>query len=558
MAIKRVRLGELLIQNNVITQQQLDAAIDEQQRTGVKIGQALVILGYASEKKILELLSSQLGLPIINLKDSDLDFELAKQLPEAYARRFRALVIEQRDGGLLVGMADPLDINATDEIARLLQQPIEMAIVREVDLLQAIDLVYRRTEDIESFAGQLDEQMGDSSVTELTGLEDDPNVPVVKLLKSLFEDAVQVGATDIHVEPDEKVFRIRLRIDGVLHEQVVKEKAIVPAIILRLKLMSSLNIAEKRIPQDGRFSMKVRDKKIDVRLSIMPTQYGENAVMRLLDQSTGLLDLKKIGMKGEVAERFNALLRKPHGVLLVTGPTGSGKSTTLYGALNKLNTPEKKIITIEDPVEYRLSRINQVQIKEKLGLTFATVLRAILRQDPDIVMVGEMRDTETASIAIRAALTGHLVFSTLHTNDSISSITRLVDMGVDAYLVAAACRGILAQRLLRRVCESCAIDYELTADDKAWFGDKVEGAQFKVGEGCTYCSQTGYKGRVGVFELLELDENMLGALCNNDLEKFVALAKEFLKGRYLFDSALDAAKEGQTTLSEVMRVVGEE
>ncbi len=564
MENERVKLGDILVQQGVVSAEQLEKAIQEQKRTGAKLGQALVALGYVDEQRLLEILAQQLDLNVINLRSYSLDFQLAKHLPEAYARRFRAVLLADNIGSYLIGMVDPLDITATDELTRVLQKPIEVAIVRESDLLRTLDIVYRRTDEITSYAEELDEQIGiDESSAELMGAEDEADLPVAKLLKSVFEDAVQVGASDIHIEPDEKVLRIRLRVDGVLQEQIVKEKSVVPAIILRLKLVAGLNIAEKRIPQDGRFHFTVRDRRMDVRLSIMPTQYGENAVMRLLDQSAGLLDLEKIGMSKKLLTRFKGLLKKPDGVILVTGPTGSGKSTTLYGVLNLLNKPEKKIITIEDPVEYRLPRINQVQVNDKLGLTFSKVLRSTLRQDPDIVMVGEMRDTETAEIAMRAALTGHLVFSTLHTNDSVSSLFRLVDMGIEPFLVAAKSRGILAQRLVRKICESCKEPYQPDKEEVAWvtaaLNEKsIEHIQFMCGSGCTYCGHTGYRGRIGVFELLELDAELLHYLCHNQVEEFTNHAKELLKGGLLIDSALERAKEGKTTLSEVIRVVGEE
>lgn len=351
----------------------------------------------------------------------------------------------------------------------MLSKPIELAVVSEAQLLQSMDLLYRKTSDIEDLADQLNEEIADDAfdLAALTAT-DEVDVPVVKLLKSLFEDAVQVGASDIHIEPDENVLRIRQRIDGVLHEHVMKEKRIASALVLRLKLMASLNISEKRLPQDGRFNINVSGHSVDVRISTLPIQFGESVVMRLLDQSGGIIGLDKVGLPNEMLPRLRKMINEPHGILLVTGPTGSGKTTTLYGALNELNSHQKKIITVEDPVEYRLPRINQVQVHPNIGLDFSTVLRATLRQDPDILLVGEIRDIETAEIALRAAMTGHFVLSTLHTNDAVSSAMRLTDIGIEGYLAASALNGILAQRLVRKICNNCSQDYHPTGPEQIW------------------------------------------------------------------------------------------
>lgn len=559
---KKLRLGDLLMEAGVISEEQLQAALGQQKKTGMKLGQALVATGALSEKALLELLSQQLKLPIFDLGNYEAQPEVTKLLSEAYARRFRALVLEDHGDTLFVGMSDPLDLVALDELERVLPKPLELALLREEDLLQTLDLVYRRTEDISAFAQELSDEVDtDENLANLAEDFGRSDAPVIKLLQSLFEDAVQIGASDIHIEPGEKTLRIRLRVDGVLQEQVMDNKAICRAIIVRLKLMSNLNIAENRLPQDGRFNIKVREKIIDIRLSILPIQYGESAVMRLLDQTQGNLNLDTTGMPPEILARFRKLLCQPHGLILVTGPTGSGKSTTLYGGLNELNEPEKKIITVEDPVEYRLERVNQVQINTKIGMTFAGVLRTTLRQDPDIIMVGEMRDHETAQIAIRAALTGHMVLSTLHTNDSASSAFRLVDMDIQGFLVAATLRGVLAQRLVRRICKRCVAPMDLEEAQKNWLlsvmGPEVNLADFKAGKGCNYCNKTGYRGRMGVYELLELDAPMMSALRQNNAATFADVAQEALKGRLLFDNAMQLAQQGLTTISEVIRVAGE-
>jgi MSHA biogenesis protein MshE len=373
---------------------------------------------------------------------------------------------------------------------------------------------------------------------------------------------VQVGASDIHIEPDESVLRIRQRIDGVLHEQVMKEKRIAAALVSRLKLMSGLDISEKRLPQDGRFNIRVKDHNIDVRVATMPIQYGESVVMRLLDQSGGILDLDQVGMPADILQRFRRNIHRPHGLVLVTGPTGSGKTTTLYAALSEINSAEKKIITVEDPVEYRLPRVNQVQVHTKIGLGFASVLRTALRQDPDIILVGEMRDQETAEIGLRASITGHLVLSTLHTNDALSTAIRLIDMGIPGYMVATALQAIIAQRLVRRICDSCTTAYTPTPQEMIWLrnllGSQADGLQFRHGTGCPHCNNTGYHRRVGVFELLELDEAMADALRQNDSVAFAHAVKANPGFRSLTLNALDYAVAGITTLEEVLRISGED
>lgn len=433
--------------------------------------------------------------------------------------------------------------------------------VRESELLSTIDLVYRRTEEIASLAEELEDELGDDAfdLADLSAESESTEAPVVKLLQTLFEDAVQARSSDIHIEPDETVVRIRQRVDGVLQEQVMKEKRVNAALVLRLKLMAGLNISEKRLPQDGRFNIRVKGRSIDVRISTMPVQYGESVVMRLLDQSQGMLNLDATGMPAELMERFRRMIRKPHGMILVTGPTGSGKTTTLYGALSELNRPEVKIITAEDPVEYRLPRITQVQVNPKIGLEFAGVLRSALRQDPDVILVGEMRDQETVDIGLRAAMTGHLVLSTLHTNDSISSAMRLIDMGAQPFLVASSLLGVVAQRLVRRICENCSEPYDPTDQERIWLDsfdlDPLDReAGFVHGRGCYQCSNTGYKGRVGVYELLEMNESMLDALRRQDVSGFTRAARQGELYRPLGHCAMDYALQGKTTLEEVARV----
>ncbi|MFT5453323.1 MAG: MSHA biogenesis protein MshE [Enterobacterales bacterium] len=557
---KKIRLGDLLIEAKLISQAQLEQALTDQKKSGQKLGKLLIEEGYLTEDQMLEALSKQLKIPFVDLLHYKFNPAVIKLIPEIQSRRFRAVALSTDNTGILIGMADPTNIFAYDELSRILNKPIKLAVVREMDLLKTIDVVYRKTDQISGFAEQLNEELSDSDI-DLGALLADADVadaPVVKLLASLFEDAIQIGASDIHIEPDEKVLRIRQRVDGILQEHTMDEVRIAPSLVLRLKLLAGLNISEKRLPQDGRFSLKVKDHNVDVRISTMPVQYGESVVMRLLDQTGGTLDLNLIGMPKPILERFQKLIQRPHGLILVTGPTGSGKTTTLYAALQTLNVPEKKIITVEDPVEYKLPRINQVQINSDIGLTFATVLRSALRQDPDIVLIGEMRDEETAEIALRAAMTGHLVLSTLHTNDAISTVSRLMDIGIKNYLLASALHAILAQRLVRRVCESCAQPAELTDQQKGWLNSFVNEEKFNVtfkqGIGCAHCNYTGYQGRIGVYELLEFNKDLSNALAHGDTGEFVEKATSSKNFRPLNMVALQYAVEGITTMDEVIRI----
>ena len=559
---KKIRLGDLLVDSGLITEEQLDIALKEQKKLGRKLGNTLIELGMIDEDSILNLLSSQLGIPLVDLTNYNFNEEVVRQLSESIARRYRAIVLEDRPRDYLVGMADPTDLYALDEIQAKLPKPVSQAIVRERDLLQAFDRVYRRTEEISALAEELGQELS-SGAEDLRDLlqSEMTDAPVAKLLQSIFEDAVQVGASDIHIEPDKEVIRIRQRIDGVLHEQEMKEIQIAPAVVVRLKLMAGLNISEKRLPQDGRFNMTVNGREIDVRISTMPVQYGESVVMRLLDQTRGALDIEQLGMRDELLHSFRRQIHQPHGMVLVTGPTGSGKTTTLYAALKLLNQPQSKIITVEDPVEYRMPRINQVQVQPKIGLNFAAVLRSALRQDPDIIMVGEMRDKETVEIGVSAAMTGHLVLSTLHTNDTVSTATRLLDMGVEGYLLATTLRAVLAQRLVRRVCESCAEDYHPDIYESTWLRDRLfidaSEYRYKKGKGCLHCGFTGYSGRIGVYELLEMNSELAEALRREDTQEFVDAAGRAPGYRPLINEAHQYAIEGLTSLDEVLRLAGQ-
>ncbi|WP_019605405.1 GspE/PulE family protein [Teredinibacter turnerae] len=560
-APKRIRLGDLLVAQQLISQDQLETALREQRSTGLKLGRQLVEMGFVEENSLLSLLSRQLDIPFIELKHFRFDRELVQSLPESLARRYRVMILREDPDSILLGMSDPTDIFSIDELQRVIPKPIKTAVVRESELLDILDIAYSSAEEIASLAEQLDETLDDDSVdlSEIITSAEDSDAPVVRLLQKIFEEAIKTKASDIHIEPDENVLRIRQRIDGVLVEQVMNEKRIAGALVVRLKLMSNLDIAEKRLPQDGRFNLKVSGHNIDVRLSTMPVQFGESVVMRILDHTEGVLPLGSVGMPENYIRRFRHIITRPHGLVLVTGPTGSGKTTTLYGALSELNTPEKKIITVEDPVEYRLPRISQVQVHEKIGLSFSKVLRATLRQDPDILLVGEIRDADSAEIALRAAMTGHMVLSTLHTNDAVTSALRLVDMGVDPYLVASSLKAIVAQRLVRRICESCSVPHELNPLELSLLhslkkNHNLADANFRRGTGCAHCYNTGYRGRIGVFELLEINHDMANALRDNSVREFNDAAHSSKHYRPLSASALDFAIQGVTTIDEVMRV----
>ncbi len=561
LSMKRLRLGELLTKAGILTEEQLDKALKEQKRTKSRLGETLVRMQLATEDQLIEAISKQLAIARVDLADYPIDPKLAQKLPEISARRLRAIVIAEQVDGYLVAMADPTNLLDEDELERQLGRPVHTAITRERDLLLALDRVYLRRAEIEGLAAELGHEIDESTPDEGVYAEQDASDALVsRLINSLLEEALQAGASDIHIEPDEDVLRIRQRVDGLLRELPVGQKQVAAALVSRLKLSAGLNIAERRLPQDGRFRVNVRGRTLDVRLSTMPTQFGETVVMRLLDQTGGLLDLEKLGMPEGMLSRVRSIIRRPYGMLLVTGPTGSGKSTTLYAALNELNSPDRKIITIEDPVEYRLPRINQVQIHPQIGLDFSRVLRTALRQDPDVILVGEMRDKETVEIGLRAAITGHLVLSTLHTNDAPSTAVRLLDMGAPGFLIANALQAVIAQRLIRRLCDRCARPRPPTPQESVWLrslaGDTALAGEYKSAPGCNHCNQTGYAGRIGLYELLEMDAELADALRTNEAPVFVAAVRRSAGYRPLVHAALDQARQGLTSLAEVLRVIG--
>ena len=560
---ERIRLGDLLVQESLITADQLQEALAAQKTSGRKLGRMFIDNGWVDEVQIAKALARQLRTPYVDMAKRSVRPEVARILPEVQARRLRALPIDETPTGVRVGMADPTDLAAYDEIARLIKREIELVVVAESQLLAAIDRSYRHHEDIAGLAKELTTELSsvEGELGDLLGLNSASaeDAPVVRLLYSVFEEALRVRASDIHIEPQERSLRIRYRIDGALHVQTEADSKISGAVALRLKLMSGLDISEKRLPQDGRFAAKLRNGSVDVRISTMPTQHGESVVMRLLSQSGGMLSLSKLDLPPRVAQALKRAINRPSGMVLVTGPTGSGKTTTLYAALNALNSTDRKIITVEDPVEYRLPGLNQVQVMEKIDLSFERVLRASLRQDPDVILVGEMRDQTTAEIGLRAALTGHLVLSTLHTNDAMSTPIRLLDMGVPRYMVALSLQLVLAQRLVRVICQHCAEPHELAAHERAWLSGladetTIAGAQLRHGRGCSECNQTGYTGRTGIYEFIEMTQELVDALNQTDPAIFMQAARRQMAGESLARDALRLVLAGRTTVEDAMRV----
>jgi general secretion pathway protein E len=543
------RLGEILIDRGKIEPEDLERALELQQERGDKLGKILVDMGSIAQRDMLAALSDQLGVPLVSMEGA---IPVAAPEVEGMSHRFlrqcRAFPMTLTDNVLTVAMADPLDFETIAAVRAFSGLEIRTVLASEQDLLEAIERHYGES-DRQSFAeGALDEATAD-----LEHLRDMASeAPVIRLVNAMIAEAIERRASDIHIEPFEKEFRVRFRIDGILFNQETPPRELKAAIISRLKLMAKLNIAERRLPQDGRIKIKILGREVDLRVSTLPTLYGESVVMRLLDRSTGdFYDLRRLGFDDHMLARMEYFTSLPHGIFLVTGPTGSGKSTTLYSALKRINLPDKKIITIEDPVEYQMDGINQLHVNTQIGLTFASGLRHIVRQDPDVIMVGEIRDRETADIAIRAALTGHLVFSTLHTNDAPSAIARLTDMGVENYLITSSLVAVLAQRLVRVVCKACKqpSGYAIAPD-----GEPVE--TFR-GAGCENCSGRGYASRMGIFELMDVNDEVRKLIMANADAGVLTRAARQNGMRNLREDGWQKIRSGVTTVEEVMRVTQE-
>ncbi|MFO1328149.1 MAG: GspE/PulE family protein [Rubrivivax sp.] len=559
---ERIRIGDLLVQEQLITESQLVEALADQKRTGRKLGRVCIDRAWVTEVQVAKAVAQQLRAQFIDLSQRSVRPEVARLLPEVQARRLRALPVEDTATALRVALADPTDIAAFDEVARLTRREVELVVVPESQLLATLDRAYRHGDEIAGLARELTTELTsvESDIGDLLGLTSTTteDAPVVRLLSSVFEEAIRVRASDVHIEPQDRVLRIRFRIDGVLRVQTEADAKIAGAVALRLKLMSGLDISEKRLPQDGRFHVKLKNGAVDVRISTMPTQYGESVVMRLLNPQSGLLGLDQLQLPPRVRRAIERAIARPSGMMLVTGPTGSGKTTTLYAALSALNSTDRKIITVEDPVEYRLPGLNQVQVQDKIELDFGRVLRAALRQDPDVILVGEMRDRQTAEIGMRAAMTGHLVLSTLHTNDAITTPVRLVDMGVPAYMVALSLHLVLAQRLVRLVCPHCAEPYLPNPQEVEWLrshcGEAALDARLRKGRGCHECNDTGFSGRTGVYEVLEMTQSLVDALAHPQPGRFAEAARAAIGSQTLAGDSIRLVTEGRTTLDEAMRV----
>ncbi|MGM0438754.1 MAG: GspE/PulE family protein [Bacillota bacterium] len=551
------RLGEILVDFNYITDEQLQEAINNQQNTDKRLGELLVDNDYISEDELNQVLEFQLGIPYVDLAKFNLNPGLAEYIPEKLAKKYQAVPLEKNRGKLKVAMTDPSDLVAVDDIERAADIKVNPVIATKKAIKRALGIIYSANENTaEVFASLNDYQSGsEPELDELKEMVED--APIVKLTNLIINQAVQMRASDIHIEPQTEKVRIRYRIDGVLRHGMDAPKYSQAALISRLKIMADLDITKRRIPQDGRVKLTVKGLEVDMRVSTLPTIFGEKVVIRILNRDEGLLNIDKLGFRGNNLDYFKKLIKKPHGILLVTGPTGSGKSTTLFAALNELNEIEKNIVTIEDPVEYQLEGINQVQAKEKTGLTFAKTLRSILRQDPDIIMVGEIRDEETAQIAVRAALTGHLVLSTLHTNDSVSSITRLIDMGIPSYLVASTVIGVVAQRLVRRLCSECKLEYEAGPEEKKLLNLSDGNSIYKAGEkNCENCNSTGYSGRAAVQEVFVIDDTLEEMITESvseaEMKKYAVNELDMIT---LAEDGKVKVKAGITSYQELARLI---
>ncbi|RYI31619.1 type II secretion system protein GspE [Bacillus infantis] len=545
----RKRLGDLLVESGLISEDQLQAALREKS-DGQRLGDALLQRGYITEQQLIEVLEFQLGIPHISLYRYPFDTKLFNVISKETAKRKLLIPLKKEGDKLFVAMADPMDFFTIDDLRLSTGFQIETAIASKDDILRSINKYYDIDEGFEELIGDVPQPEAAKEETML-----DQDSPVVKLVNQLLSNAVSLKASDIHIDPQETKVVVRYRIDGVLRIERILPKHMQSVLAARIKILSNLDITEHRIPQDGRIKINLDFYPVDLRVSTLPTVYGEKIVMRILDLGSSLNDLNKLGFNSLNFKRFNSLIEKPTGIVLITGPTGSGKSSTLYAALNKLNSEEVNIITIEDPVEYQLEGINQIQVNSNVGMTFAKGLRSILRQDPNIIMVGEIRDKETVEVAIRASLTGHLVLSTLHTNDSIGTITRLIDMGVEPFLVASSVSGIVAQRLVRKVCRDCAQEEVPSKREIEIFarrGMKIE--KITRGRGCSSCNMTGYKGRMAIHEVLTVNDDIRRVIMNGEsLSSLRELAVKH-KTVFLIDDGLLKVKQGLTTTEEVLRV----
>ncbi|MCL6559128.1 MAG: Flp pilus assembly complex ATPase component TadA [Firmicutes bacterium] len=555
---KRKRLGEILIDAGALTQEQLDKALELQRSSGRRLGEVLLKEGFITEQTLIQVLESQMGIQSLDLSRVNIDAKVARMIPESLARRHGVIPVHIAGGKLLLAMKDPLDYFAQEDVKTLVNLPVQPAIASERDIVRTIERVFSRNvaqkavDDFTKMYGITHEARAETAATEAVDLD---AAPIVRFLNTILDNAVRAGASDIHIEPVLDEMRVRQRIDGILQESLVTNMGAHPAIVSRVKVMSNLNVAEKRVPQDGRATYRVDNRDVDLRISVLPTTHGEKIVIRILDKSSFVIAKENLGMAEKDLEKFQRLISRPYGIILVTGPTGSGKSTTLYAMLTELNDVQKNIVTIEDPVEYNIKGITQTQVNVKTGYTFASGLRSILRQDPDIIMVGEIRDLETAEIAVRSALTGHLVLSTLHTNDAPGAVARLLDMGIEPFLLSSSLLGVIAQRLVRRICPSCLEEYESSEREWRFLGLKDSpGLKLYRGKGCPLCSGSGYRGRIGIFEIFELNKaqrHLIDKRANSDDLRDHARQDGMVT---LWENCLEKVLKGITTVEEMVRV----
>ena len=560
MVAQRRMLGEILVENGLISSEQLAQAVNEQQQTHEKLGKILVRSGFINDEQLMEALEFSLGIPRVRISQLDINPEVVKMLPTTMLSKHKILPLSINQGRMTLIMSDPLNYHAIDDVRILTGMDVVPVMASEREMESAIQqhVALQVDSKMEKLLGELSQyNYGYKMETETTGMELNDDAPVIRMVNSLLKQAVQGGASDIHIEPLENDVRVRFRIDGELWEVLSLPKKSFPATVSRIKIMADLDISEKRIPQDGRTRLIIDGREIDFRISTLPSIQGEKIVMRILDRTNAIMSLEKLGFGTENEQKIKSLIRRPHGMIIVTGPTGSGKTTTLYSVLTELNNPNRNIITLEDPVEYSLPGINQVQINTKAGLTFPAGLRAILRQDPDIIMVGEMRDGETAELGVRAALTGHLFFSTLHTNSSAGTIARMVNMGIENYLLSSSLVGVVSQRLIRRLCKNCSKPYQL--DEETAVRLKIPeyaGKQFYAPTGCNMCRQSGYLGRMALHEVMEVGMETRKAITNNVQSEDEL--EEIAVGEGMITMSMDGVQKaalGLTSLQEVMRGV---
>ncbi|RKY78162.1 type II secretion system protein GspE [candidate division KSB1 bacterium] len=555
------KLGEALIEKELISPIELKKALEKQRKTGKRLGEILIEEKLLSEDTLLEILSQKLNIPKVKIENQAVDSDTVQLIPYEIAKKHKLIPLFRVGNSLTIAMADPLDIYAIDTVRHLTGMQIKVVLAGEKDVEQAIEKFYGGRHSLDEVIRELKDQEEETQSVEtldstISQADTETGASVVKIVNLILNQAISEGASDIHIEPDFKITRIRYRIDGILHDAFTPPKSLHNMIVARIKIMAELDVSEKRLPQDGGFQYRLNNKSIDLRVSILPTVRGEKVVMRILDKSSFLLKIEQMGFSESVRETWLKLIKRSQGMILITGPTGSGKTTTLYAALNHINTPDKNIITVENPVEYNFPRINQVEVNVKAGLTFSAGLRSILRQDPDIIMIGEIRDLESAEIAVRAALTGHLVLTTLHTNDAPSAVTRLIDMGVEPFLVASSVQSVLAQRLVRTICNKCKQPYQLSPEmlEQLNISESFKSHTFYRGAGCRKCHYTGYKGRTAIHELLVIDDEIRRLIvqrASEDAIRDVGAKNGMVSLRQ--DGLLKAMK-GVLSVEEVLRV----